>query len=120
MRYLRIRRRSIGSTLAAVFLLTAILPGLAAAAQGVQLQAYICSPHGTQAPDKGLPVFAHDEHCQLCPSGLATVPFLAANQDDPFTFFNRRSDSVPAAAEVPHTRRIELSPLNGRAPPLQS
>lgn len=54
MRYLRKHRCRLGVALAAVFLLTAVMPGLVAAAQGVQLQAHICSADGTQAPAEGL------------------------------------------------------------------
>ena len=39
--------------LAAIFLLTAVMPGLLAAAQGVQIQGHICSPDGAGSAPVG-------------------------------------------------------------------
>ena len=69
--------------LAAIFLLTAVMPGLLAAAQGVQIQGHICSPDGaSSAPVGEQPFFAAYEHCQLCPAGFVKVPFLVGTTDD--------------------------------------
>jgi len=119
MRYLRKHRCRLGVALAAVFLLTAVMPGLVAAAQGVQLQAHICSADGTQAPAEGLPTFASDEHCQLCPAGFAPVPLIGPATADIFAFKDMRTHPALAGDDARLVRRTELTPLNGRAPPLQ-
>lgn len=119
MKSLRHRRRRIGATLAAVFLLTAVMPGLAAAAQGVQIQAPLCSPDGMQPPKNGLPVFASDEHCQLCPAGFLSISVTASASDGLSADAGIRDRRMPGRDEAPDIRRFELSPLNGRAPPLQ-
>lgn len=113
------KRRWIGWSLAAVFTLVAILPGVVAAAQGVQFQAHICSPDGAHIPDHGPLAHATHEHCQLCPAGFTYVPVSGLDRAGLYPAL-----STAIAAELPDksivpVRRVELSPLNERGPPLQ-
>ena len=119
MRRLRRNRRWIGSALAAVFVLAAIMPGVVAAAHGVQFQAHICSPDGAQMPDTGPLAHVAHEDCKLCPAGFTYVP---ASNPDRGGLFPTVSAAVLAKFpkdELPGVQRVELSPLNERGPPLQ-
>ena len=112
------KRRWIGTLLAAVFALTAIMPGAVAAAQGVQFQAHICSPDGEHMPDRGPLAHAEHEHCQLCPATFSYVP--VAGSDRAGLYPVRTAVAAEFTASTIHpVRRIELSPLNERGPPLQ-
>ena len=114
--------------IAAICLLTAVMPGLLAAAQGVQIQGHICSPDGaSNAPDGASnapvgeqPFFAAYEHCQLCPAGFVKVPFLVGMTDDRHTYSTLQRPTFVADDVAQSVRRIELTPLNGRAPPYRS
>jgi len=121
MKLLRHKRQWIGSMLAAIFLLTAVMPGLLAAAQGVQIQGHICSPDGaSSAPVGEQPFFAVYEHCQLCPTEFVNVAFLVGTTDDRHTYSTLKRPTFVADDVAHSVRRIELTPLNGRAPPHQS
>lgn len=107
--------------IAAICLLTAVMPGLLAAAQGVQIQGHICSPDGaSNAPVGEQPFFAAYEHCQLCPAGFVKVPFLVGMTDDRHTYSTLQRPTFVADDVAQSVRRIELTPLNGRAPPYRS
>ena len=118
---MRHKRQWIGSMIAAIFLLTAVMPGLLAAAQGVQIQGHICSPDGaSSAPVGEQPFFATYEHCQLCPAGFVKVPFLVGTTDDRHAYSTLKRPTFVADDVAHSVSRIELTPLNGRAPPYQS
>tara|TARA_Y100001936_G_scaffold250244_1_gene302541 strand:- start:434 stop:799 length:366 start_codon:yes stop_codon:yes gene_type:complete len=121
MRSLRHKRQWIGSMLAAIFLLTAVMPGLLAAAQGVEIQGHICSPDSASSEPVGeQPFFAGYEHCQLCPAGFINVPFLVETTDDRHAYSTLQRPTFFADYVAHSVRRIELTPLNGRAPPYRS
>jgi hypothetical protein len=118
MSLLRFNRFRIGLFLAAILFVAGGLPGIVAAAQGVQLQAPLCTPTGPEpAKTTGSTADLYD-HCQICP--------LAGNQPgdsrnsawkqlQPYTVTAetlRDGDGQTVSA------RAELTPQNGRAPPV--
>lgn len=97
------------------------LPGVLAAAQGVQLQVPICGPGDTKhAPDPGPAADSHNDHCKIFPCGTA----LSTGAPDGAGLITRQAlvlSPIDPTADLPMTgARAELTPLNGRAPPSQS
>ena len=120
MLFLRLNRFRIGLFLAAILFVAGGLPGIVAAAQGVQLQASLCTPTDPE-PTKttGSTADIYD-HCQICP--------LAENQPGD----SRKTTWVElqpytVSTETPRdgggqtiSARAGLSPQNDRAPPFSS
>lgn len=97
------------------------LPGVLAAAQGVQLQAPICGPGDNKfSPDPGPAADSHNDHCKIFPCGAV----LIAGARDGAGLITRQGFSlfsIDPTADIPVIgARAELTPLNGRAPPPQS
>lgn len=94
------------------------LPGVLAAAQGMQLQASICGPGGTDLPPgPGPAAESHNDHCKIFPcTGALSVgtPVNAITLFRPAVASSRLGVGDRGAAV---TFRAELAPLNGRAPP---
>lgn len=117
MTFIRNHHRRIGIFLAAMIFVAGGLPGLVAAAQGVQIQAPLCTPGGPEpAEDTGS---THDnfDHCQICP--LAHGGFAGIRTDlgglVPHYAFVGGIEPTNSGLRV-HVR-AELAPVNGRAPP---
>jgi hypothetical protein len=72
MSFLRLNRFRIGLFLAAILFVAGGLPGIVAAAQGVQLQAPLCTPTGPEPAKTTESTADIYDHCQICP--------LAGNQ----------------------------------------
>lgn len=97
------------------------LPGVLAAAQGVQLQVPICGPGDIKfSPDPGPAADSHNDHCKIFPCGAA----LSTGAPGGAGLIARQAlalRSIDPTADRPVSgARAELSPLNGRAPPFQS
>jgi hypothetical protein len=111
-------RHRIGIFLAAAMFAAAALPGMLAAAQGVRLQAPLCAPDGAKQSKNFVPVANQHDHCQICPLGSNAG---AAEPNSRFVvfFLNARATmTVPETAGTSVSKRAELDPLNGRAPPV--
>ena len=120
MSFLRLNRFRIGLFLAAILFVAGGLPGIVATAQGVQLQAPLCTPTGPEPAKTTESTADIYDHCQICP--------LAGNQPGD----SRKTTWVQlqpytVSAETPCdgggqiiSARAELSPQNGRAPPFSS
>lgn len=96
------------------------LPGVLAAAQGIQLQVPICGPGsmGTDLPtDPGPAAESHNDHCKIYPCGAAVS--VGSREDASAWFRPDISSGRLHIAEQGLTVafRAELVPLNGRAPP---
>jgi hypothetical protein len=117
MSFLRLNRFRIGLLLAAILFVAGGLPGIVAAAQGVQLQAPLCTPTGPEpAKTTGSSADLYD-HCQICPlagnppgdsrntAWVELQPYVGAVE-----LLSDRAGQITAA-------RAELTPQNGRAPP---
>ena len=117
---LRRHRSRIGLFVAALLLAAAGLPGLLAAAQGVQLQAPLCGPSATDLPTApGPSADSHSDHCKTFPCGGALG--LPSRTDVSRTFVPYVSSGdllAPHRSDNP-VFRAELTPLKGRAPPTQ-
>jgi hypothetical protein len=121
MAILRHYRSTIGLFVAAFLFAAAGLPGVLAAAQGVQLQAPICGPSATDLPTSPGPAAeSHSDHCKIFPCG--GLPGVASRADSHQAFaLYVSTDDVPAERQAgPTFFRAELTPLNGRAPPSRS
>lgn len=121
MNVLRLHRCRIGLFLAAMIFAAAGLPGVLAAAQGVQLQVPICGPGDIKfLPDPGPAADSHNDHCKIFPCGAA----LSVSDRDGAGLITRQAFgllSIEPTTDQPVTgARAELTPLNGRAPPFQS
>lgn len=120
MSLLRLNRFRIGLVLAAILLVAGGLPGIVAAAQGVQLQAPLCTPTGPEPAKTTGPTADLYDHCQICP--------LAGNQpgDSRDTTWEQLQPYVASLDPLNEgegqsvSARAELSPQNGRAPPFFS
>jgi len=94
------------------------LPGVLAAAQGMQLQAPICGPGGTDLPTgPGPAAESHNDHCKIfpCTGALSVGP-----PPNAVTLFQPAMASTRPGfgdRDAIVTFRAELTPLNGRAPP---
>lgn len=119
MSFFRHQRFRIGILLAALMFTVGALPGLAAAAQGVQLQAPLCTPDGSKPAQKSDTDAEIGDHCQICP--LAAGYALDARPSEGRLFGPGRDIAEALTKDGvsgPHTRG-ELMPQNGRAPPLR-
>lgn len=121
MNALRLYRCRIGLFLVAMMFAAAGLPGVLAAAQGIQLQVPICGPGDVKfSPDPGPAADSHNDHCKIFPCGAA----LSAGDRDGAGLITRQAlalRSIEPTVHRPATgARAELSPLKGRAPPSQS
>lgn len=105
--------------LALAMFLAGAMPGLVAAAQGVQLEAPLCTPNGAKPAKNSGPVSEVFDHCQICP--LANSPGADARVDRGHAMgrYLLSAVSPPKDAIAGWSTRAELTPLNGRAPPLQ-
>ena len=121
MTILRHYRSTIGLVVAAFLFAAAGLPGVLAAAQGVQLQAPICGPSATDLPTSPGPAAeSHSDHCKIFPCG--GLPGVASRADSHQAFaLYVSSGDVPAERQAGlRFFRAELTPLCGRAPPSRS
>jgi hypothetical protein len=120
MSFLRFNRFRTGLFLAAILCVAGGLPGIVAAAQGVQLQASLCTPMGPEPAKTTGPTADLYNHCQICP--------LAGNQPgDSQNAAWEQLQPYPVSLEVVSdsdgqsvSARAELTPQNGRAPPFFS
>jgi hypothetical protein len=120
MKSLRRHRSRIGMFVAALLVAAAALPGVLAAAQGVQLQAQLCGPSATDLPTAPGPSAAsHGDHCKIFPCTGALA--VASRTDGCPTLAPYASvGDAPTAEDADNpVFRAELMPLNGRAPPVQ-
>ena len=105
--------------LALAMFLAGAMPGVVAAAQGVQLQAPLCTPNGPEPAKNSGPASEILDHCQICP--LANSPGADARIDYGHAIgaYLVLAEKPPKVAIAGRWVRAELTPLNGRAPPLQ-
>ena len=120
MTSLRRHKQRIGLFLAIFMGAAAAFPGLLAAAQGMQLQAPICSPGGTKHPVDTEPAYAPDDHCQICPAG--SLENLASLRDGVLDDLKSPylATVMVARSEQFSRTRAELFPVQGRSPPTQT
>jgi hypothetical protein len=121
MSILRHYRSTVGLFVAAFLFAAAGLPGVLAAAQGVQLQAPICGPSATDLPTSPGPAAeSHGDYCKIFPCG--GLPGVVSRADSHQVFAPYVStDDVPVERQTGlRFFRAELTPLNGRAPPSRS
>lgn len=120
MRNLRRHRSRIGLFVAALLFAAAGLPGVLAAAQGVQLQAPLCGPAATDLPTApGPSADSHSDHCMTFPCGGAPGLSLPTGVSPTFVPYIVSGDLLAAHRVDMPVFRAELTPLNGRAPPVQ-
>ena len=120
MSFFRHYRFRIGIFLAAMIFVAGGLPGLVAAAQGVQLQAPLCTPNGPEPARNSDPAGGTDDHCQICPLANAATADVRNNHGNPISPYVLIAERAPDDALPDLSVRAELMPLNGRAPPIQS
>lgn len=117
MTVFRHHRFRIGIFLAALIFAAAALPGLVAAAQGVQIQALLCSPDGAQpGHDSGSEPEIFD-HCQICPLAGSYSADARNWQGGLIRPYQHITELLSKDTGTSAPERSELSPLNGRAPP---
>tara|TARA_R110002126_G_scaffold5453_3_gene28819 strand:- start:2857 stop:3216 length:360 start_codon:yes stop_codon:yes gene_type:complete len=116
MSFFRHYRLRIGVLLALVMFGAAGLPGLAAAAQGVQFQAPLCTPNGPE-PAENSDTRGVFDHCQICPLAKSPVADLGERAGEPVAPYVRSVETRAADAASATLPRAELMPLKGRAPP---
>ena len=117
---LRRHRSAIGLFVAALLFAAAGLPGVLAAAQGMQLQAPLCGPAAKDLPTApGPSADSHSDHCKTHPCG--GVLGLSSRTDVSPTFVPYVSSGYLLTGQRDYIPvfRAELTPLNGRAPPPQ-
>lgn len=115
----RHHRYLIGIFLAAMFFVAGGIPGLVAAGQGVQIQAPLCTPNGTEPAgnsDSSGDVF---DHCQICPLATALSGGTRNDHSHPLEPYALLRVMVPSDIRPETHARAELMPLTGRAPPFQ-
>ena len=118
---LRRHRSRIGLFVAALFFAAAGLPGVLAAAQGVQLQAPLCGPSAKDLPTAPGPTAdSHGDHCKTFPCGGAHGLSSRTGVSPTFVPYVSSGDLLTAHRVDMPVFRAELMPLNGRAPPRQS
>jgi hypothetical protein len=118
MTFLRLHRFRIGLFLAAIIFVAGGLPGIVAAAQGVQLQAPLCTPAGPEPAENTNSTPDVFNHCQICP--LAGNPTGDSRNAvwkplQPYAVF---VELFAAGGGQDAAIRAELAPVNGRAPPV--
>ena len=117
---LRRHRSAIGLFVAALLFAAAGLPGVLAAAQGMQLQAPLCGPAAKDLPTApGPSADSHSDPCKTHPCG--GVLGLSSRTDVSPTFVPYVSSGYLLTGQRDYIPvfRAELTPLNGRAPPPQ-
>lgn len=119
MTLFRHHRFRLGVFLAAVIFTASGLPGIVAAAQGVQLQAPLCTPNGSEPAHNTDPETGVFDHCQICP--LAHSPGADARSDHGGVVqpYLSSAQNLSKDARSGPWMRVELTPLNGRAPPFR-
>lgn len=120
MTRIRHSRRPIAVLLALFMLAGAGLADAALAASGPQIQIPLCTPVGADHPIESPERVNLSDHCDFCPlgtgfAGLAPQPFDRGVPTD-------RAMAGAGAEYRPFltVRRVELIPLEGRAPPHRS
>jgi hypothetical protein len=120
MLFLRLNRFRIGLFLAAILFVAGGLPGIVAAAQGVQLQAPLCTPTDPKPTNTTGSTADIYDHCQICslagnqPSDSRKTTWV---QLQPYTV---STETLCDGGGQTISARAELSPQNGRAPPFSS
>jgi len=117
---LRRHRSRIGLIVAALLFAAAGLPGVLAAAQSVQLQAPLCGPSATDLPTAPGPSSdSHGDHCKTHPCGGVLALSPRTDVSPTFAPYVSSGDLLAGGRVDIPVFRAELTPLNGRAPPLQ-
>lgn len=118
MRCFRLHKARIGVFVAVMLFAAAGLPGVLAAAQGVQLQAPICGPGSKDLPmEPGPAAQSHNDHCKIFPCGGAFSIGARAELEPVVVRAVSSADIGPMPQNLHVGIRAELTPLNGRAPP---
>ena len=121
MTYLLERHLILGLAIAAIFFMASTLPGVVALAQGIKIEGVVC--HSEYGSSQGSDVPRHKplpEYCQLCPAGCVKIAAIDHYHEAVAAFPEEAGWQPPDYRASLIVRRIELSPLHGRAPPLES
>lgn len=119
MTFFRHRRFRIGIFLAAIMFAAGALPGLVAAAQGVQIQAPLCSPDATDPVRNSDSHTDSADHCQICPLAGSFAVHVPHGQGRIIGPDRDVADVLPKDGVSGSFVRAELTPLMGRAPPIR-
>lgn len=120
MTLFRHQQYRIGIFLAAMIFVAGGLSGLVAAAQGVRLQAPLCTPNGPEPAGNSDSTGEAIDHCQICPLATALSGDARSNRSHPLGPYALYAEKVPADTGFAAHARAEMMPLKGRAPPFRS